>query len=52
MITIENLKTHIDNLREEKAEDFFMADGADSNYHYLEGYVDCLEHLIETIEGK
>ena len=52
MIDINQLTKHIEELHTEKGEDFFMADGADSNFHYLEGYVDCLEHLLEKIEGK
>lgn len=51
-MTLQELTQHIKSLLSEKEEEFNMADGADSNFHYLEGYVECLEQLLTTIEGN
>ena len=51
-MTLEELVAYMKKLLADKEEDFNMADGADSNFHHLEGYVECLEHLISEVEGK
>ena len=49
---MEELLAYMKKLLKEKESDFQLADGADANFHNLEGWVECLEHLIKKIEGK
>lgn len=47
---MDELLNYLNELLTEKNEDFALADGADSNFNYLEGFVDCLDHVIGVIK--
>ena len=50
MSDLNKLSNYLQELLNEKNEDFALADGADSNFHYLEGFVDSLDHVIGVIK--
>lgn len=49
-MTLSDLKTIIEDKLQETNEDFALADGADSNFSYLEGQVDAYENILAIID--
>lgn len=49
-MTLDELKVIIEDKLQETNEDFGLADGADSNFHYLEGQVDAYENILAVID--
>lgn len=47
-----NLLNDLEEFKSEKESDFQLADGADSNFHYLEGFVDCLDYVIGIVKTE
>ena len=50
-VTTQQILDYMNELLIELESDFQIADGADSNFHLLEGNIECLEHLIAKIES-
>ena len=50
-LTTKQILDYMKELLSEIESDFQIADGADSNFHQLEGNVEVLEHLIGKIES-
>lgn len=49
-MTLDDLKTIIEDKLQETNEDFAMADGADSSFHFLEGQVSAYENILAVID--
>jgi hypothetical protein len=49
---LEQLRTELVNQLENVEEQFALADGADYNFRYLEGYAEALDSVLQLLGGE